>query len=599
MQISPNGELLAFVRTDGDQRTIVIQRTDQPKLVASLAAGATKLRRLRWADDRHLLITVSTTARVQDIEGSKREWFIVSSFDVVTGKQIHLLDGAGDAMNVVVGGGQVRAIGGKTYVFLQTYHFAHSEGTLGLFRVELASGYASLVEPGMANTEDWFVDRDGRAVAEVRYISSQGRWTLDVRRPDGRWVNSQAVQALIETPSVEGYARDGESLLVSTSENGKSVLHTVSLKDGAWGPGQDNAYDWITFDATSHAFMGGFTLDGDEERADFFDPAVADIWRAIVKAVPGERVDLVSWSANHRKVVVLLDGPRDGYGYALVDLDAKGMKWIGDVYPGIAPDQIAQPKAIAYKAADGLSIPAYLTLPLGRAAKGLPLVVMPHGGPADRDTLEFDWLREALVSRGYAVLQPNFRGSSGYGDAFLQAGYGQWGRKMQTDLSDGVRFLASEGIVDPKRACIFGWSYGGYAALAGAAIDKGVYRCAADMAGPADLSLMLRGSGTISRRYWDRFMGAKGADDPALDQISPARLAANIDIPVLIVHGKDDTVVDYNQSEAMAAALGRAGKPYALVTLDGEDHWGSRGETRQKLLRAVVDFLAKNNPPAP
>ncbi len=104
MQISPNGELLAFVRTDGDQRTIVIQRTDQPKLVASLAAGATKLRRLRWADDRHLLITVSTTARVQDIEGSKREWFIVSSFDVVTGKQIHLLDGAGDAMNVVVGG---------------------------------------------------------------------------------------------------------------------------------------------------------------------------------------------------------------------------------------------------------------------------------------------------------------------------------------------------------------------------------------------------------------------------------------------------------------------------------------------------------------
>ncbi len=307
----------------------------------------------------------------------------------------------------------------------------------------------------------------------------------------------------------------------------------------------------------------------------------------------------MSWSANHRKVVVLLDGPRDGYGYALVDLDAKGMKWIGDVYPGIAPDQIAQPKAIAYKAADGLSIPAISPCRSGRAAKGLPLVVMPHGGPADRDTLEFDWLREALVSRGYAVLQPNFRGSSGYGDAFLQAGYGQWGRKMQTDLSDGVRFLASEGIVDPKRACIFGWSYGGYAALAGAAIDKGVYRCAADMAGPADLSLMLRGSGTISRRYWDRFMGREGRRRPGPRPDFPRAPGGQHrhPRPDRPRQGRHRRRLQSARPWPRPSAGPASPTPWSRST--AKTNWGSRGETRQKLLRAVVDFLAKNNPPAP
>jgi dipeptidyl aminopeptidase/acylaminoacyl peptidase len=304
--------------------------------------------------------------------------------------------------------------------------------------------------------------------------------------------------------------------------------------------------------------------------------------------------------------VVLVEGAREGYSYALVDLVAKAAGWIGDVYPNIPPEQMAQPKPITYKAADGLDIPGYLTLPLGRSAKGLPLIVMPHGGPGARDTLDFDWLREAIVSRGYAVLQPNFRGSTGYPGGFLEAGYGQFGRKMQTDLSDGVRRLVADGIVDPKRVCIFGWSYGGYAALAGATLEHGVYRCAADMAGPSDLRLMLQQVQTKtgsrnndSIRFWGRYMGAKGPGDPALDLISPARQAANADIPILIVHGKDDTVVDYSQSTVMAEALRKAGKPVSLVSLDSEDHWGSRSETRLQLLQAVLDFLIKNNPPDP
>lgn len=254
---------------------------------------------------------------------------------------------------------------------------------------------------------------------------------------------------------------------------------------------------------------------------------------------------------------------------------------------------------MTYRAADGLQIHGYLTLPTGKD-KGLPLVVLPHGGPASRDTIDFDYWAQALASRGYAVLQANFRGSTGYGNDFLEAGFGQWGRKMQTDLSDGVRFLAANGTIDAKRVCIVGGSYGGYAALAGAAIDTGVYRCAASIAGISDLHRMLKSekqSAEAAFRYFKQFIGADNANDPKLDQVSPLQQIGKIEIPVLLIHGKDDTVVPFEQSRIMADALKKAGRPVDFVILDGEDHWLSSGVTRLKMLQAVTAFLEKNNPP--
>jgi dipeptidyl aminopeptidase/acylaminoacyl peptidase len=235
------------------------------------------------------------------------------------------------------------------------------------------------------------------------------------------------------------------------------------------------------------------------------------------------------------------------------------------------------------------------------------LVVLVHGGPEARDEPGFDWLSQAFAARGYAVLQPEYRGSSGFGPDFIAAGYGQWGRKMQTDVSDGVRDIVKSGVVDPARVCIAGWSYGGYAALAGAVFDPSAYRCALDMAGPADLRLMLQetdydsnpSSDSESVRYWTRFMGVKSPNDEKLDDISPALHADKAAVPILIVHGVDDTVVRYEQSKRMVEALKRAGKPYEFVTLKGEDHWGSRSETRLQLLQAWIKFLEAHNPPDP
>jgi dipeptidyl aminopeptidase/acylaminoacyl peptidase len=320
----------------------------------------------------------------------------------------------------------------------------------------------------------------------------------------------------------------------------------------------------------------------------------------VLKAFDGDSVQYLSASSDHSKILVRIEGPKHGYRYELIDLDKAAAVPIGKVYAGI--DSPLEVRRITYTAADGLKIPAYLTLPRDRAPQNLPLVVLPHGGPAEQDTADFDWWSQALAEQGYAVLRPNFRGST-VNESFLEAGYGQWGRKMQTDLSDGVRYLAKEGIADPARVCIVGASYGGYAALAGVTIDPGVYRCAVSIAGISDLSRMLNWEGRggsdnrFDTRYYGRWWGASGALDPSLDAISPIKHLAAVKVPVLFIHGRDDTVVPYEQSQIMFDALKKNGADVDFVTLKQEDHWLSRGETRLQMLETSIAFLRAHNPP--
>jgi dipeptidyl aminopeptidase/acylaminoacyl peptidase len=270
---------------------------------------------------------------------------------------------------------------------------------------------------------------------------------------------------------------------------------------------------------------------------------------------------------------------------------------IGEVYEGVGTP--LEVKRITYEAADGLKIPAYLTLPRGKPTKNLPLIMLPHGGPATRDRAEFDWWAQAMAAQGYLVMQPNYRGST-VTQEHLAAGFGEWGRKMQTDLSDGVRYLVKEGMADPARVCIVGGSYGGYAALAGVTLDPGVYRCAVSVAGISDLKRMLQAVNPyadLERRYWNRFMGVSGPSDPLLQQLSPIKHVDAINVPVLLIHGRDDSVVRFEQSDVMFDAMKHAKKDVEMVALKNEDHWLSRSETRLQMLQASVAFLRAHNPP--
>lgn len=293
--------------------------------------------------------------------------------------------------------------------------------------------------------------------------------------------------------------------------------------------------------------------------------------------------------------MIRTDGPRNPPVLSLYDTKTHQVNIIQEAYPALKPSDLGEMKAYPYKARDGLDIHAFLTLPPGKDAHNLPTVIFPHGGPESRDAMRFDWWSQFMASRGYAVLQPNYRGSSGYGRDFVTAGDGEWAGKAQDDLEDGVKKLVADGIADPKRVCIVGASWGGYLALGGASFKPDLYACAVSYAGPSDMALDLY-TGTVlyegeGTSVWKRRMGALD-DSKKLDSQSPINFAKNVKIPVLLLHSEKDTTVKIEQSEMEKRALERAGKQVEFVKLDGDDHYLEYADSRIKLLKEVERFLA-------
>lgn len=598
--VSPNGRYVAVVTAGakGHELTFVEVATGRSASKGNVATADVKVRDLRWAGDGHLLVTTSITDRVIELDAPKSEFLIGYSLDLGTMKLSQLVPEAKGTTNLssLASMPVVRMVDGKPTIFIQA-GIVGSTGSLGLFRVDPTTLRSVLVHPGEANTADWIVGPDGRVVAQEIYDERDARWSLKLRL-DGGWREVGSVSAKVDRPYALGLGRDGRSVLYVTAgdapawrEIGLDTPETTIL-EGDPSP---------IFDPADGRLIGHSALVGEDVRYTFYDPRDAATWASVLRAFPGNTIWLVSWSSDHRKVVVLADSPVEGPAYAVIDLETKRATWLGPQYAELTEVDIFPRSVLKFAARDGLQLTGYLTLPKRTPSTSLPLIVFPHGGPAARDTPGFDWWAQAMASRGYAVLQVNFRGSDGLGPSLLEAGYGQWGRKMQTDLSDGVRDLADRGIVDPKRVCIVGASYGGYAALAGAAFEADVYRCAASVAGLSDLRRFISWAGDRNGRsvyrYWARFMGVKTSNDPALATISPIENVEKIRAPILLIHGQDDTVVPIEQSRMMAEALTRAGKPVEFLVQKGEDHWLSRGDSRLQMLTATMAFVEKHNPP--
>jgi dipeptidyl aminopeptidase/acylaminoacyl peptidase len=621
-RVAPDGSSFALVMYVRGERRLLVRKVSDGSTV-QFSLGDAKVRGLDWVGSQDLVLMTSDTGMLAGIEGARRrENFMGFHLDVPSQKLRRLLGSnpAGprqqtgsnirapgknaqifDALNVLMGPPEVRLVGGEPRVFLKGVAFRSNEGVLTVFRSNLKTGQSDVVEFGTRETQDILLGAEGEPIAQTSYDDRSGRWALKLKRAGAGWKEVRVETAPNERPFMAGLGRDGKSVLIGERGEKGFMLREVAA-DGVFGePLPVEGVGGLVFDPVSQRLIGVYSLVGDEDRYTFFDPADQRAWNSVKAAFKGTRVHLVSWSNDRKAIIVLTDSPTEGPAYAFVDLNQKKASYIGQQYSGVLPEHVSPVTPLKFKASDGLELSGYLTTPYGKAAKNLPLVVFPHGGPASRDTLGFDWWAQAMASRGYAVLQVNFRGSSGYGWDHLSAGFGQWGRKMQTDLSDGVTYLAKEGTIDPKRVCIVGASYGGYAALAGAAFDRDVYRCAASVAGLSDLRRFVdwaadRG-GADTRRYWNRFMGAESRGDPVLAQYSPAQHVDKVRAPILLVHGRDDTVVPVEQSRIMAEALQRAGKPVELVVQQGEDHWLSQADTRLAMLTSVVAFLEKHNPP--
>ncbi len=603
LSISPSGSSIAVITTDGEQRVLTVRNLSTNEVVFKARTDAAKIRQMQWAGEQDILFVTSTTSKPLFIGNSKREWSMAFALNLPSRKLRPLMQDAYGGMNTIFDAPVIRTVRGEPTVFLMGIMFSGGEGLLSVFRIDLATATSRLVEQGLSTTQDWLIGVDGKLVAHELFDSKSRRWTLRVRDAQPWRQAASANAAPLLAPYLIGLGRDANSVLYALAdEKGDWTVHEART-DGATPAEVTPLLDEQSLirDPQSGLVIGHYRLVGDDAQYTFYDPKDAKAWRTVMAAFKGDRVELESWSADRRKIAVSVDSAREGLAYAVIDLDSKRATWLGPAYADLTTADIALKQSVSFKAADGRTLSGYLTTPNGSTPKDLPLIVFPHGGPASRDAPGFDWWAQGMASRGYAVLQVNFRGSDGFGRELLEAGHGEWGRKMQTDLSDGVRHLAGQGVIDPKRVCIVGASYGGYAALAGAALDAGVYRCAVSFAGLSNLRPFIEWSklkgGKSTPLYWNRFMGSDDSRDPILVAMSPAAQVAKIKIPILLIHGKDDTVVPLEQSRMMASALQNAGKPVEFITQNGADHWLSRGDTRLQTLTATMAFVEKHNPP--
>ena len=336
----------------------------------------------------------------------------------------------------------------------------------------------------------------------------------------------------------------------------------------------------------------GVSFAGDYRKVVYTDPKVASVMKGLARALPEHPLlTLADASVDERQYLVMGGNDTDPGVYYLLDREARKLEPLLVVRPPLEGVKLATVKPVRYPAADGTQVPGYLTLPPGKEdAKGLPAIVLPHGGPSARDEWGFDWLSQFYAARGYAVLQPNFRGSTGFGEAWLrQNGFRSW-RVAIGDVLDAGRWLVSSGIADPAKLAIVGWSYGGYAALQSAATDSGVFKAVVAVAPVTDLAVLKRQSNDFTNdSLVDNFIG----DGPHLKEGSPALQAAAIRAPVLLFHGTEDFNVFIEQSQRMEKALRSAGRPVELVTFDGLDHYLEDSAARTQMLRESDEFLRK------
>lgn len=480
-------------------------------------------------------------------------------------------------------------------------------GRTDLHRMNVHTGDTEKVETGNKYTAYWLTDRKGRPKAriEAKYNRIE-MWARGEDTNDYSMIASYFERG-VPRLKIIGFSNDPKIAIVGDRAGGdKFGLYEYHLPTRTLGrklldhPNVD--VGWPSGDLVYEPHSGelvGACFAEDVWFCRYFDPALTAAQQKLEATFTDSAiVRLSSWSTDRKRFVASVSGPKDPGSYYLYDVAKGSVTSIGKTAPQLPENELGDMLVVKYKARDGAKITGYLTMPPGKGDKNLPLVVMPHGGPELRDFVGFDPWAQMLANRGYAVLQPNFRGSGGYGKRFTEAGHRQWGRLMQDDITDGVKALIKDGTADANRICIVGASYGGYAALAGGAFTPELYKCVMSIAGISDVAEMLVHEKNLRDdelwAYWTKWVGDPKVDMQEIKSISPINFVSKFTAPVLLMHGERDDNVTPGQSMNMSRALKRAGKTAELILVENEGHSFFLNKNRLLLLKEMERFVTQN-----
>lgn len=608
IEISPTGEFYAATVPLGDRTGLVVLRRADNSVSARFALGKdTHISDFSWVSDDRLVLGMAEAFGSDDEPSPTGEIYAVDA----DGKNIKNLvgfraEGSGPGTRIQgrsqenVSAYVIDTIPDDPHtVLIEVWPF-HDDPYTRVETLDVRTGRRRPVTRAPVQRAEFTVDH-AQQVRFARGLGAQNASMLYHRTGDGaEWqlVNDQSKSGRVEHPI--GFAADNRTayLLVEDRQGTDKVVAFDTQTGGRRPLLQHEKVDPFTILYTlgDREIPVGAQFIGDKVEQQFFDDASAEarLYKMLQAAFAGQAVYVTSTTKDGKLALVQVTSGTNPGDFYLFDVATKKANYLLSRREWIDPEQMGEVRPVSFKARDGLPLHGYLTLPPGSDGKNLPLVVNPHGGPFGVfDTPHFDAEAQMLAKAGYAVLKLNFRGSGNYGRAFHEAGAKQWGKAMQDDLTDATRWVAQEGIADPKRICIYGGSYGAYASLMGVAREPGLYRCAVGYVGVYDLDMMVREdsgdsrAGSVFVRQW---VGEAGS----LAEVSPNRLADRITVPVFLAAGGEDRVAPVEHTKRMEKALRKAGVPVETLYYPNEGHGFYTEEHRAEYYGKLLAFLARH-----
>lgn len=604
--ISPDGNYIAAIKKHEGKNSLIIVDTSKFKVSHAVAfPGNAQVGEYHWVNNERIVLAKEYLRGWQDtpiyygelfainVDGSRQKYIIGYHGEQQTGTRLKKqtpVQGTSYLLDPL--------IHNKNKVLVVTYPWtASNEPTPVVYEVDVYRGLRDVVTRSPMPMGDFLTDHDGNVRVAVSSEDSLNA-TIHVRDAEGgNWSKLNLNGVNLTDISLKAFDKSGASVYATASSNGEAEgLIKINLENNKVTKiFQDKhvspKHIWIDevskelFAIETEADYPSYSfVDNDSDKAQRL--------KDMLGALPGSQVQLISSTQAGDKSIIYASSDVNPGQYYLYNAKGNALRILFSTRKWIDQDDMAQTIPLRFKSRDGLQILAYLTVPKGKAEKDLPLVVMPHGGPIARDYWGYDPEVQMLANRGIAVLRVNFRGSDGFGTNFQEAGYRQWGKKVQYDIIDGVKLLISDGTVNKDSICIMGASFGAYSALQSAILEPDLFQCTIGLMGIYDLPLMYEEGDIQARRTGVNYLKTViGEDEAELQAFSPVYNIDKLKAPVLIVHGGEDERAPIEQAESLEEALKKAKHPFEIEILDDEGHGFYKEEHRTLYYKKVLAFL--------